>query len=274
MTTSELEKSIATLPMAILPEGTLIRPRYAKQPRYWISDEPFFSFGWGRLRALHPRTGLWPVFLHGDEDEPDRPWVDGEVGELRPLPPEEYDVAAVLGQLWDEHTEPVPDDSPVDAAEMAAETLPYGRVWPGLAPAMAIQASADEVADDFASRLINSPDTRLGMVPVTRSADVPALTGWQGASEYLPPAALSAVLRSWEDRFGVRLIRIGSSSLVLSVTAPPTTPAEALPVAAEHFALCRDNISYGAGALIRYAEELIGVQHWSFWWDPSTSANW
>ena len=152
---------------------------------------------------------------------------------------------------------------------MDAETAPFGRRGPGRAPGAAVPDSADRIAVNLAERLVNTPETRLGLIPVARGADIPAYTGWAGAADHLDPGALSAVLRSWEDRFGVRLIRMGSNSLVLSVAVPPTTEAAALPIAVEHFALCRDNVSYGPGALRGYAQELVGVPHWSFWWEPT-----
>jgi hypothetical protein len=55
--------------------------------------------------------------------------------------------------------------------------------------------------------------------------------------------------------------------MVLSVAAPPTTLAAAQRVAAEHLAFCQENIEYDDGGLARYAEEILGVHHWSFWWD-------
>jgi hypothetical protein len=110
---------------------------------------------------------------------------------------------------------------------------------------------------------------RLGLVPVGRGADVPAAIGWSGAINHLPDAGvLSAVLRSWEDRFGARLLALETDRLHLSVAAPPRTTAEALAVAAEHFALCPDTVWQGYGTLRGYAEEgLLGTPHWTFWWD-------
>ena len=43
--------------------------------------------------------------------------------------------------------------------------------------------------------------------------------------------------------------------------------AEAYAVAAEHFALCSDNITQGLGSIQAYAEELPGATSWWFWWD-------
>ncbi|MGV2917029.1 DUF4253 domain-containing protein [Streptomyces alfalfae] len=81
-------------------------------------------------------------------------------------------------------------------------------------------------------------------------------------------ATFSAVVRDWEDRFGVRVVGVGFSTLNLSVAAPPSGLEEALAIAAEHFAFCPDNIWQGAHRdLAAYAEQLIDLNCWEFWWD-------
>jgi hypothetical protein len=124
----------------------------------------------------------------------------------------------------------------------------------------------DAAADELAGRLLQDADTRLGLMLVDRGADVPMVAEWW-ASDQIDTGSAVAVLRSWEDRFGVRLVQFGFDSLELSVAAPPTTTTEAQHLAAEHFALCAENDGYESGALARYAEELIGAQQWSFWWE-------
>jgi hypothetical protein len=105
-------------------------------------------------------------------------------------------------------------------------------------------------------------------VTASRGSDALAVAGWQGAVNYTNDTAeLSAVLRSWEDRFGVRVIGAGFAELYLSVAAPPADHAEALRVAAEHFAFCPDNVWQGTSPLTTYANYLIDAPLWSFWWD-------
>jgi hypothetical protein len=120
-------------------------------------------------------------------------------------------------------------------------------------------------ADELVGRLVLDTVTRLGLLPIDRSADVPVATQWW-PSEELDAGAATAVLRSWEERFGTRVVQLGFDSLELSVAGPPGTLAEAERVAAEHFAFCVENVGREKGALSLYAEELIGARHWSFWW--------
>jgi hypothetical protein len=67
--------------------------------------------------------------------------------------------------------------------------------------------------------------------------------GWAGPVNYdNDTAKFSAVLRSWEDRFGVRVVAANSNTLIVSVAAPPGDLDAALHLAAEHFAFCPDNL--------------------------------
>jgi hypothetical protein len=75
------------------------------------------------------------------------------------------------------------------------------------------------------------------------------------------------VLRSWEDRFGIRVVGLGYDVLVVSVAAPPATLAEATAVAAEHFAFCPDAVLRDGDDLASHAERIVGEHSWSFCWD-------
>ncbi|MER7046475.1 DUF4253 domain-containing protein [Streptomyces jumonjinensis] len=82
-------------------------------------------------------------------------------------------------------------------------------------------------------------------------------------------AKFSAVLRTWEQRFGARVVAVGFDTLHLSIATPPAQPQDALLIAAEHFAFCPDNIwqSSRSHTLTSYAEQLVDTHSWEFWWD-------
>ena len=107
----------------------------------------------------------------------------------------------------------------------------------------------------------------LALVAVSRPADVPAAVGWAGAGEEWDAATVSAVLRTWEDRFGAVLVRMGRATLELAVAAPPWERSECLAIAAEHYAFCDDTYRGNPGTLRDYANLLRGSTRWSFWWD-------
>jgi hypothetical protein len=101
-----------------------------------------------------------------------------------------------------------------------------------------------------------------------RGADALTAAGWTGPLNYTNDTGqIAAIMRSWEDRFGARVVGVGFADLYVSVAAPPATLGEALRVAAEHFAFCPDNIWQGPGTLTGYASRLAGTRAWEFWWD-------
>ncbi|NKI44421.1 DUF4253 domain-containing protein [Streptomyces physcomitrii] len=164
-----------------------------------------------------------------------------------------------------------PDSSGPDSEDQDPAS---GFDWPGLAPAgreeedPEVRAAA--IADLVAGGNQLLPHSRLGLVPARRSADIPAAIGWSGPVNHENDVArLCAVLRSWEDRFGIRVVALGFDIMVVSVAAPPATLAEAEQLAAEHFAFCPDNLQQGDHTDLRaYAKkELLGQHFWTFWWD-------
>jgi hypothetical protein len=169
--------------------------------------------------------------------------------------PGDHDAEEVLAELWEDYAQ---GDS----------------AWPGLAtagpPAADPDARAAEVTDSLVGGTGWLKEPRLALVPARRSADIPAAIGWCGPVNLTNDVApLCAVLRSWEDRFGIRVVALTFDELVVSVAAPPRTLAEAEAIAAEHYAFCPDNIDQSShGSLRAYAErEVLGAHAWQFWWD-------
>jgi len=77
---------------------------------------------------------------------------------------------------------------------------------------------------------------------------------------------LTAVLRSWEDRFGARVIDVGFADLRLLVERPPRTLEAAERVAAEHIVLANE-CTEGHGDVRSLARCLLDGPVWTFWWD-------
>jgi hypothetical protein len=222
--------------------------------QFWLSDGPADADLYRRMLAEHPTTGLWPVITDAGA------WDDG----LSPEPVADIDVLdplTVLEQFWAEVT-PLEGEEEYFGDDGLAEFAPYGRTFPGLTPAGEAMAEPATVAEWFVGELDLGPDSRLLLAPAARGADLPAVVGWSGPINHTNQLApLLAILRSWEDRFGVRLVRLGFDTLDLSVAAPP---ANAVQLAAEHVAFCPDNLDQ---ALTEYAETIRGTNSWSFWWD-------
>ncbi|MCH0541367.1 DUF4253 domain-containing protein [Streptomyces sp. MUM 203J] len=223
-----------------LPPGTV-----RVQPSYWYADEPATPETWSRLLTAREATGLQPVLLTEKQ----------YLGPGRSGDPDDHDLAATLSRLW-------------GLAQEVGEEEP----WPGFAAPGTGTVAPDARAALLARELATDDDyfkgARPALVPARRSADIPAALGWGGACNHTDAAVLSTVLRSWEDRFGIRVVGLGSDLMSLSVAAPPRTGEQALAVAREHFAFCPDNVWQGTGSLEEYAEqEVLGQEEWCFWWD-------
>ncbi|MBK3575611.1 DUF4253 domain-containing protein [Streptomyces sp. MBT65] len=263
----------------VLPPGSLIDVTDegpSDEPLLWRADGPAGPGDYDTLQVARRTAGLLPVLVDVGGDQ-------GGLADWQLMPdevsyPGDHDAEEVLEEFWEEcAADELFGEQATDAEE--DETIsPYGPEWPGLAPATSTEresavdpdARAAEIADSLTESGSWLKEPRLALVPARRSADIPAAIGWSGAVNYEGDVArLCAVLRSWEDRFGIRVVALTFDQLVLSVAAPPTTQAEAEAVAAEHFAFCPDNITQGHHETLRaYAQqEVLNQQVWSFWWD-------
>jgi hypothetical protein len=79
---------------------------------------------------------------------------------------------------------------------------------------------------------------------------------------------IGAVLRSWEDRFGARLLTVGPGAEIrLLVERPPRTQAAAEQLAAEHCVFCTECAGRGLGSVPEVARAILDAPIWTFWWD-------
>ncbi|MBD0671751.1 DUF4253 domain-containing protein [Streptomyces sp. CBMA156] len=269
----DLTAALAALPTA-LPPGRLVAEEEGQAPLMWVSDDLAPAGLWARLHRAHPQSGLWPLLLtplgHGDDDF--RPWLSGELSPGYASRPDLYDPAALLRGWWENDGDEDDEDgghASGDEEETDETLAPYGRTWPGTARAVTLpDGAAGAEARGLADVLRSFKDVRLGLVRADSGAHALTVCGWSGPLNHENDIAkIAAVLADWERRFGVQVIEVGFDTLELSVPVPPATLAEALPLAAEHTAFCPDLIFQGAGTLTEYAEQLVGVRQWSFWWD-------
>lgn len=228
--------------------------------RIWVTDDQLGQDSvYAECVADFDRSGRWPVLIPHDErfSLSGEDWiVDRGFGSPALERARSADPAEVLSGWW---AEPCCQGRCLD---------PYGAEFPGLARKSPARIAPRAEAASLGALLSSVSQVRLGLVAVDRPADVPAGLGWNGMLNQTPDVgALSAVLRSWEDRFGAVLVALGFDSLTLSVAAPPTTPARALALAAEHRAFCLDNFPLQPGDLRAFSVSLLRARSWRFWWD-------
>ncbi|MFD9123388.1 DUF4253 domain-containing protein [Kitasatospora sp. NPDC059571] len=250
-----------------LPPGHLVRADEgaAARPVMWMSDGPAPAGLWELLHRARAASGLWPLLLAPlRHDEEYRPWQSAELYPEQVSSPDLYDPAALLARRW---TESATDED--EDPEVRDSRAPFGRSWPGLAPAPARVDDPDARARALAARLLReNPALRIGLVAAGSGAEALSVCGWSGPVNHESDTAkISAVLLDWERRFGAQVVEVGFDTLHLSIAAPPTDIAEALLVAAEHATLCPDNIFQGPGTLAAYAPDLLGADSWTLWWD-------
>ncbi|KQS69270.1 DUF4253 domain-containing protein [Modestobacter sp. Leaf380] len=194
-----------------VPPGRPVVADFGRGPTptaLWATDEdvPHIRGLWPRFAAAHATTGLWPLVLTGNPGQPERPWA---IGELDPVPVSAVDAvdpAALLARAWQEQ---------FTAGD--PQLAPFQTGFPGLQPA------PPEGPRVLSTPTVLGEGARLGLVSCSRPADAVALTGWVGAINARSAAEVSAVLRSWEDRYGA--VVAGLSSDVLTGSCPPRRPA-------------------------------------------------
>jgi Domain of unknown function (DUF4253) len=267
----ERAMSLAAVPdgsVHIAGTGVLQRGRQLRTesgvPVAWISDETFGMAGliWTCVSEESAESGLQPFLLAGMTREPGRPWDTGEdIGDPENTTAiDRMDAARLLEDWWDIKV-PTEDEFAEDE-DLREIIAPFGLQFPGLAPAV-----EEELDPELMRRAVcqYTRDARIGLVPAARPADILPRLGWRSdlgttASE------LGAVLRSWEDRFGARLLEVGFAEIRLLVTRPPLTLEVAQRLAAEHFAFA-DEAHIALGRVDDIARAVVNNPFWDFWWD-------
>jgi hypothetical protein len=248
----------------------LERPPFPTVPVMWATDDKLADAGrlWWALRQ--DGTGLFPVLLDsldpGARPGRRRPWdrQDDLFRSDAVVPGGAADIEEVVEEMfWDTWED---NDWSREAREPFAS-------FPGLAPPQPISLRAA----DIEAAVARQAPAWLGLVPAGRTADVPLAVGWFGTSDAFScdwgrwdaPGAVTGLLRSWEDRFGARVLRLGYASMHLLVERPPVTHEESLGVAAELFGVSSGVLTdHGyVSTLRRIAGQIHRSALWRFWWD-------
>jgi hypothetical protein len=266
------EDGEVTIGLVTLPQGRRLTagrwPDPASppfSPVMWVTDEPLADAG-SLWWFLHGQSDLVPLILDsldaGSEVGSRRPW-DGELARFEGAVPGFDAVEGILQFFWD------------DADDRDEDRAPFVN-FPGLAP-----SQADVLPESvLAEAAMSQSEGRLGLVPATSPADAPNDVGWYLCSDAFAShwgtwdagPAMTALLRSWEQRFGARVMRLGWASMVLLVERPPTTEQAAVAVAAELKNIASEfHTTSGDGSFVSsvrdIASGILRAPTWRFWWD-------
>ncbi|GAB3436130.1 DUF4253 domain-containing protein [Flindersiella endophytica] len=254
-------------------EDARMPPGRQVQAGLWISNDPLdereAGRRWGDLLAQHAKTGTWPLLLGGMLDRGKlRPWASGE---LTPEPtPPAGDLDRMFREQWNEweHDEVYGWSTLGDSYG----PRPFSS-WPGLADAVTSDVDPDQHAATVARtaegmrQLLTGSDhgPYLGLVTAPDGGAALTASGWY-ADSYQEPAI---VVRSWQERFGVRVATLAFSTLTVTVPWPPRTIEQARRLCMEHYLFCPDNFWQAEEPFTfeDYAIWLTKATTWSFWWD-------
>ena len=166
-----------------------------------------------RLAVAFPRTGLWPILWEGS-DEPSSYMERG--GDVAAIGRES--VSRLLPRMWHQ------------AVAASGAGPPFSASFPGIAPPSPRARPSNPFMLFYGERshmiLDDLGPYRLLLIPCRRPADAITTVDFQLITS-VRLADISTVLRSWEDRFGARVVLFGSSAVILAVASPPRTVADA-----------------------------------------------
>jgi Domain of unknown function (DUF4253) len=135
-------------------------------------------------------------------------------------------------------------------------------VWNGPLPPLAPRSKGTPPPDPFGV-LQRADAAVLVLVPVNRPADVASVLGIAASTE-ISDVQATAVLRSWETRFGALVTKIGPGEVGLSVGSPPTSADQALRLANEQMAFAPDQTAPDETPAV--ARDLPTRDFWRFGW--------
>ena len=235
--------------------GGVQLPKGSRCARFWSTDagvEDAFGLA-RRLASVFSSTGLWPVVWAWADEGPD---------------------AYVMGTANLSHADSI---NAARALRRAWRTTGLFRSgpFPGIAAGaddarLTVQPFGDLVEESWAE---SAPPGGwiMMLVPVNRPADLYSVLGTE-TTEYHSDAEATAILRSWEERFGAVPSVLTPSTLDLEVGAPPPTAEDARRLAAEHAAFGPPEEWEGIDALaeeLRSTSDVPGAtsaHHWGFGW--------
>lgn len=208
--------------------------------------------------AAGKRPGVWPLIIARqvsvvDVDSLERIMEQSADASIPPMAEilgaaDRIDAAELLEGVWRESLEA---DGDPHALEMFDESPPSSAPPPIPQP------------------IVRKPGfSVVALVPVATGEEALAALGFGNWNACPPPAEHVAILRYWNQRFGVQLRAMAHDVLELDVANPPASFADAVALAREQYGYAGDIVMQTEHDTIgTLAAALVGSAHWHFWWD-------
>lgn len=236
--------------------GGVQLPRGSRCARFWSTDagvEDAFGLA-RRLASVFSSTGLWPVIWTWSGEEPDA-YVMG-TGDVSHA--DSIDAASALRRSW--------------RATGMVRTGPFPGIAPGADDArLAVEPFGDPMEESLEQSMRPPGGWMVMLVPVNRPADLFSVLGPESTIYHSDDEA-TAILRSWEERFGAVVSTFEPDGISLAVGAPPRNHEDARRLAAEHAAFGVPEEWEGIEAVARQLRStrdlplVNSAHHWTFGW--------
>lgn len=220
---------------------------------------------WKEIADLHPTTGYWPLLIGSPEAVKEAVECRADLASDEP---DTTDPAAIDLDTWfAERLEMV-----TGADEDDPEDEPLGTEWLEIDVEALVSQDELEELDDTPSAVTDDefeplPSVGIALVKADRPADILLDRPFGGWNDCPSDAELVAILRRWEDRYGVRLMSITHDSMELHRSSPVADPDLAVTIAKEVAIVAPDIVLQGTETAQVLAEELMSRPHWFLWWD-------
>jgi hypothetical protein len=134
-------------------------------------------------------------------------------------------------------------------------------VWQDLSPATHIFAHLNVLTGEPKAEIY------IALVPVEKSWMIPAFLKTGGWNDCPTAAEHTAILKYWDELYGISVASITSDVIELEVQRPPVTKEQALQLAEQQFIYCPDIVYQGTESIAALASTLLNGRVWFFWWD-------
>lgn len=104
-------------------------------------------------------------------------------------------------------------------------------------------------------------------IKTDRNWKIPAYFNFGGWNNCPSTEVQCAIWKYWQQEYGAKIVGVSNDVIEAHVSKPPTTEAEAMALAWQHYAYCNDIIDQGDETVAKLASVLINHDCWYFWWD-------